>query len=67
MTSDTKPSWLAKTLPIGTPGYHIFLSAIAVLVLGPLGGVTAAYMNFANERAVARLGELAKNQEASGR
>ncbi len=32
--------------PIGTPGYYILLAAVAILVLGPLGGVTAAYMNF---------------------
>ncbi|MCC6644926.1 MAG: OPT/YSL family transporter [Polyangiaceae bacterium] len=27
-------------------GYYVFLGAVAVFVLGPLGGVTAAYMNF---------------------
>lgn len=32
--------------PINTPRYHILLGAIAILVLGPLGGITAAYMNF---------------------
>lgn len=32
--------------PIGSPAYYILLGAIAILVLGPLGGVTAAYMNF---------------------
>jgi len=32
--------------PMDTPGYHILLGAIAILVLGPLGGITAAYMNF---------------------
>ena len=36
-------SWLP---PAGSPGYHALLVAVAVLVLGPLGGITAAYMNF---------------------
>jgi uncharacterized oligopeptide transporter (OPT) family protein len=31
---------------IGTPAYYILLGAVAILLLGPLGGVTAAYMNF---------------------
>jgi uncharacterized oligopeptide transporter (OPT) family protein len=29
-----------------TPAYHFLLGAVALLVLGPLGGVTAAYMTF---------------------
>ncbi len=32
--------------PIDSPKYYVLLGAIAILVLGPLGGVTAAYMNF---------------------
>jgi len=32
--------------PIDTPAYYILLGAVAILILGPLGGVTAAYMNF---------------------
>ncbi len=32
--------------PINSRGYYILLGAIAILFLGPLGGVTAAYMNF---------------------
>jgi uncharacterized oligopeptide transporter (OPT) family protein len=32
--------------PIGSARYHLLLSAIAIFVLGPLGGVTAIYMNF---------------------
>ncbi|MFO0722891.1 MAG: OPT/YSL family transporter [Myxococcota bacterium] len=32
--------------PIGSARYHVMLSAIAIFVLGPLGGVTASYMNF---------------------
>jgi uncharacterized oligopeptide transporter (OPT) family protein len=38
-----KKSWLPE---IDTPGYHILLGAVAIFILGPLGGVTAAYMNF---------------------
>jgi hypothetical protein len=37
---------LPRLLPINSVGYHLFLGAIAIFVLGPLGGVTAAYMNF---------------------
>jgi uncharacterized oligopeptide transporter (OPT) family protein len=29
-----------------TPAYHALLAVVALLVLGPLGGVTAAYMTF---------------------
>lgn len=32
--------------PIGSVRYHLLLGAVAILVLGPLGGITAAYMNF---------------------
>lgn len=32
--------------PIGSWKYHLMLSAVAILILGPLGGITAAYMNF---------------------
>jgi uncharacterized oligopeptide transporter (OPT) family protein len=32
--------------PTGSAGYHLLLAAVAILVLGPLGGITAAYMNF---------------------
>ncbi|HEY4220921.1 MAG TPA: OPT/YSL family transporter, partial [Myxococcota bacterium] len=40
-----EPKW--KWLPkIGTPGYYVLLGAVAILVLGPLGGITASYMNF---------------------
>jgi uncharacterized oligopeptide transporter (OPT) family protein len=31
---------------MNTRAYYILLGAIAILVLGPLGGITAAYMNF---------------------
>jgi hypothetical protein len=29
-----------------TPGFHLLLAAVSLLVLGPLGGVAAAYMTF---------------------
>ena len=32
--------------PINTPKYHLLLGAVAILILGPLGGIAAAYMNF---------------------
>jgi hypothetical protein len=31
---------------IGSPGYHLLLAAVAILILGPLGGISAAFMNF---------------------
>jgi uncharacterized oligopeptide transporter (OPT) family protein len=30
----------------GSPAYHLMLAAVAVLILGPLGGISAAFMNF---------------------
>lgn len=32
--------------PMGSWKFHLMLGAIAILILGPLGGVTATYMNF---------------------
>ena len=48
MSSPTdSPSALKRFLPrIGSPGYHILLGAVAILILGPLGGISAAFMNF---------------------
>ena len=31
---------------IGSPGYHLLLGTVAILILGPLGGISAAFMNF---------------------
>ncbi len=31
---------------IGSWKYHLLLAAVAIFILGPLGGITAAYMNF---------------------
>src|ERR1041384_3403774 len=36
-------SWLPR---VGSPAYHVLLVSVALLVLGPLAGITAAYMNF---------------------
>ena len=38
-----RKSWLPA---IDTPGYYILLGFVAIFILGPLGGITAAYMNF---------------------
>lgn len=46
-TPEAKVRWLPKHLPPGSVGYHVFLTIIAVFILGPLGGITAAYMNYA--------------------
>src|ERR1051325_12243522 len=32
--------------PIGSPAYHLMLAFVAIFILGPLGGISAAYMNF---------------------
>src|ERR1700736_6183111 len=41
------PTRSHRFLPrIGSPGYHVLLGAVAILVLGPLGGISAAFMNF---------------------
>lgn len=43
----TQPTGLKRYLPcIGSPGYHLLLGAVAIFILGPLGGVSAAFMNF---------------------
>src|SRR6266478_3803588 len=31
---------------VGTPAYHLLLGAVAIFILGPLGGISAAFMNF---------------------
>jgi uncharacterized oligopeptide transporter (OPT) family protein len=44
MTTDArKAAWLP---PPDSRRYHLLLAAVAMLVLGPLGGVTSAYMTF---------------------
>src|SRR5919204_2026632 len=32
--------------PIGSRAYYVLLGLVAILVLGPLGGIAASYMNF---------------------
>ncbi len=36
-----------KLPAIGSVGYYLLLGTVAIFILGPLGGVAAAYMNFA--------------------
>lgn len=43
----TEPTGLKRFLPpIGSPAYHVMLSVVAIFILGPLGGISAAFMNF---------------------
>ena len=42
----SKQGWLPRVLPINSTGYYVFLAVIAIFILGPLGGITASYMNF---------------------
>ena len=43
----TSRSGAGRFLPrIGSPAYHLLLATVAILILGPLGGVSAAFMNF---------------------
>jgi hypothetical protein len=45
VAADYAPRW--RWLPdVNSWKYHLLLGAIGILVLGPLGGVTASYMNF---------------------
>jgi uncharacterized oligopeptide transporter (OPT) family protein len=43
--ADSAPRWAWLPKP-GTWRYYALLGAVGILVLGPLGGVAAAYMNF---------------------
>jgi uncharacterized oligopeptide transporter (OPT) family protein len=42
-SSPKTPRFLPR---LGSPGYHVLLAGVAILVLGPLGGISAAFMNF---------------------
>ena len=47
MTNTPLPSTRWRWLPApGSPRFHLLLGAVAILILGPLGGISAAYMNF---------------------
>ena len=43
---DNKTKAWAFLPRINTPAYHILLACVAIFVLGPLGAVSAAFMNF---------------------
>ncbi len=43
MTAERRSRFLP---PVGSWRYHLLLSAVAIFLLGPLGGIAAAYMNF---------------------
>ena len=43
MTQSTSKGFLPR---IGSPAYHLLLATVAIFILGPLGGVSAAFMNF---------------------
>jgi uncharacterized oligopeptide transporter (OPT) family protein len=42
-TTSAARRWLPR---IGSPAYHLLLACVAILILGPLGGISAAFMNF---------------------
>ncbi len=42
-STHTPPAFLPR---LGSPAYYVLLGFVAIFILGPLGGVTAAYMNF---------------------
>lgn len=43
----TTATGIRRYLPkIGSPAYHVMLSLVAIFILGPLGGISAAFMNF---------------------
>ncbi len=46
LTRANQAGWKRFLPPIGTPAYHVMLAAVAVFILGPLGGISAAFMNF---------------------
>lgn len=46
-TGQKTTSGINRFLPrLGSAGYHVLLSVVAILILGPLGGISAAFMNF---------------------
>jgi len=46
-TAESSSKGLRRFLPaMGSPLYHVMLSLVAILILGPLGGISATFMNF---------------------
>ena len=47
MSAPVRPTGLRRLLPpIGSTRYHLLLGGVSIFILGPLGGISAAYMNF---------------------
>jgi uncharacterized oligopeptide transporter (OPT) family protein len=46
LTPNSTTARFAWLPPIGSRGYYLLLAVVAIFILGPLGGITAAYMNF---------------------
>src|SRR3954454_17510484 len=48
MTGEQQPPTGPKRFlpPIGSPAYHVLLAAVSIFILGPLGGISASFMNF---------------------
>src|SRR5262250_1038446 len=47
MANQAASGGVRRFLPrIGSPAYHLMLACVAILILGPLGGISAAFMNF---------------------
>jgi uncharacterized oligopeptide transporter (OPT) family protein len=47
MSVSARPSALRRLLPpIDSTAYHVLLGCVAIFILGPLGGISAAFMNF---------------------
>jgi uncharacterized oligopeptide transporter (OPT) family protein len=47
MSDSGRPSLLSRLLPpIDSKAYHVLLGCVAIFILGPLGGISAAFMNF---------------------
>ena len=46
-TTDAATAGPKRFLPrIDSPAYHVMLACVAIFILGPLGGISAAFMNF---------------------
>ena len=47
LSAPGRPAGLRRLLPpIDSPRYHLLLGGVAIFILGPLGGISAAFMNF---------------------